>query len=342
MRKKRGRKMRLENKFGTICQLSGNRRKPFMARSGPTGETDTGIPTRKIIGYYETWEDAYRALLEYNHNPYEMDAAKLTYADVYKLLTEKEDKAPGGRSKATINVETSAYKATKCLENHLITQIKTSQLQRVMDDLTEKYSLSSLRLVKSLWSKMWKYCEQNDIVDKNYASYVEFNTEDDREHCQALTEEELDFLWSHSDELYVQLCIVMCYAGFRASAYKTLKVDLDKKVFIGGVKTKASKERTVPIHSRIIPLVENLLNKETLFGDQYYTIMRRVDSVKTKYNFPHTAHDFRATLATRLDAAGVDPYMIKRIMGHVITDITQGVYVQKTVEELRAELEKIK
>lgn len=39
--------------------------------------------------------------------------------------------------------------------------------------------------------------------------------------------------------------------------------------------------------------------------------------------------------------AGVDEYVIKRLIGHKITDITEGIYTERDMEWLRKELEKI-
>lgn len=49
----------------------------------------------------------------------------------------------------------------------------------------------------------------------------------------------------------------MCFSGFRISAYKTMKVDLENRTFFGGIKTKNGIDRIVPIHSAIFDMVEN-------------------------------------------------------------------------------------
>jgi integrase len=56
----------------------------------------------------------------------------------------------------------------------------------------------------------------------------------------------------------------------------------------------------------------------------------------------HTPHDTRHTFATIAARSGMDSNAVKRIMGHVIADITQGVYTHMTVEDLARELSKFR
>ena len=52
-------------------------------------------------------------------------------------------------------------------------------------------------------------------------------------------------------------------------------------------------------------------------------------------------HDPRKTFITMAKKAGVDEYVIKRLIGHRITDITEGTYTERDLEWLRDELEKM-
>lgn len=61
-------------------------------------------------------------------------------------------------------------------------------------------------------------------------------------------------------------------------------------------------------------------------------------------NLPrHTPHDCRHTFAWLCEKYGVSENDRKRMLGHSFkNDITNAVYGHRTVEELRAEIEKIK
>lgn len=55
----------------------------------------------------------------------------------------------------------------------------------------------------------------------------------------------------------------------------------------------------------------------------------------------HRPHDGRIQFVTMAKRAGVDEYVIKRIVGHYIDDVTKKSYTKRDVEWLRTELEKI-
>ena len=61
----------------------------------------------------------------------------------------------------------------------------------------------------------------------------------------------------------------------------------------------------------------------------------------------HLGHDPRHTFATLMDKANVPDNILKSIMGHAQTDekgrldVTNAVYIHKTIEDLREAVEKI-
>ena len=66
---------RLPNGFGQITKISTkNLRKPYRAMV-TVGKTEFGKPICKLLkpeSYFETYNDAYKALIEYNKNPYDL------------------------------------------------------------------------------------------------------------------------------------------------------------------------------------------------------------------------------------------------------------------------------
>ena len=86
--------MRLPNGFGNVSKLSGKRRNPWRARKTVGWVMDEA--TQKVkqtyvtIGYYPTRQLALQALSEYNANPYDLDANKITFAEVYAKWSEKK------------------------------------------------------------------------------------------------------------------------------------------------------------------------------------------------------------------------------------------------------------
>lgn len=55
----------------------------------------------------------------------------------------------------------------------------------------------------------------------------------------------------------------------------------------------------------------------------------------------HRPHDPRTTFITMAKKAGVDEYVVKRLAGHKITDVTEAVYTIRDIEWIRDEIEKM-
>ena len=73
-RPRQNRRKRLPNGFGQITEIKGKGlRKPFRAMV-TVRKTKEGKPIAKLLkpeSYFETYNDAYAALVEYNRNPYD-------------------------------------------------------------------------------------------------------------------------------------------------------------------------------------------------------------------------------------------------------------------------------
>ena len=144
----------------------------------------------------------------------------------------------------------------------------------------------------------------------------------------------------------------MIYSGYRIGAWKGMTVDLEKGIFIGGVKTDAGKNRVVPIHSCLQPLVEGMREMTTVDGvekviflngkseSQFRRDMKRtLEKIGVRTLTPHSC---RHTFHRLLERAGVSEADRKRMLGHSLNgDITNGVYGHRSVEELKREIEKI-
>ena len=61
-----------------------------------------------------------------------------------------------------------------------------------------------------------------------------------------------------------------------------------------------------------------------------------------KLNPLHRPHDGRVQFVTMAKKADVDEYVIKKIVGHYIDDVTEKSYTKRDIEWIRTEMEKIK
>ena len=136
----------------------------------------------------------------------------------------------------------------------------------------------------------------------------------------------------------------MCYSGFRISAYLDMKTDCEEEYFQGGIKTAAGKDRIVPIHSAILPLVQKRLdrlgaylpNGANNFRNDMYAVLRSLGIEK------HTPHDCRHTFSMLCDKYGISENDKKTMLGHSFSDVTNKVYRHREIDALREQIERIK
>ena len=137
--------------------------------------------------------------------------------------------------------------------------------------------------IKSLFNMMYKYAVAHDIVDKDYASVMFANGNPiKRERTKEpipFTDEEAQQLWDNKDLIpFADMVLIGIYSGWRPQELSILQIadiDLEAETMKGGLKTDAGKNRIIPIHSIIKPLIENrmkeadTLQSEYLFNDVY-------------------------------------------------------------------------
>ena len=81
-KQKKRKKRRNPNGFGSVYeQKDGRRRKPWVARI-TTGWTEDGKQIRQVVGYFETSEEALKALVLYRENPTQLKPS-ITLGELY-------------------------------------------------------------------------------------------------------------------------------------------------------------------------------------------------------------------------------------------------------------------
>lgn len=317
-----------------------------------TRRDEKGYPQFDILGYFEDRPAALQALAEYNRNPYDINASKATFKDIYDLWFNAKYKAGKKKfSKSSIYCTQGAFKKCAALHNIVFSDMRTIHMQAILDDFSLSHAY--MEHIKNLFNQMYKYALEYDIVQKDYSQFIKINKEDDDEHGVPFSKEDIEKLWKHKDKPFVDTVLIYIYSGWRISELLNMPledIDLENRTFKGGVKTRASKNRIVPIHSKIFDMVVNrrVEGQETLFYDNgkkittaaYYDLFR---SALLSAGVPetHTPHDCRHTFATLLNNADANPVAVKRMLGHSTSDITEKIYTHKDIEDLRKEIEKI-
>lgn len=332
---------RLPNHSGSITKLSGERTKPFLAREGKTGK-------QRCIGTFKTYEKALEALVAYNREPWDLDNNHVTLQRLWEAFLETKSPQLG---QSSLNQLKTAYKRCEDLYNREYASIKAYEMQAVVDAYDK--SKSSKAMVKNLFRHLDLFARELDVSTKMYSDLVKVNGGTPRKIKQIFTQEEVDKLWEGADKPFYDTVLFMLYTGFRVSEMFDLKVDnidMCEMYMRGGCKTDAGRNRIVPIHSKILPIVEENMAKSEdgyLFernGRQIYYKTYRTRMwmpVMEDLGCQHTPHECRHTFRSWLDSAGAQKTCIDKIMGHSSGHVGEDVYTHKTIYELKKAIEMV-
>lgn len=339
--------MRNPNGYGSITKLGGNRRKPYWIRK-TVGFDDIGNPISKTIGFAETKEEANIILAEYNKNPFDVDATKMTLSNLFDLLIEKKQNR---LSEATLNSIKAAFKYAKKYQSWKYVDIKAIHMQDVIDSCNKNYATQGR--IKNMFYHLDRFALEIDLPIKNYSTLIEVDSSPETSR-KPFTKEEIQTVWeayqqalkdNDLDRIYTfELVLMYLYTGFRFNELKKLKmadIDLENKTLIGGLKTKSGKNRLIPIHSRIYSIFEKWYDpsREEFISDTNYEVRKRWEKYLKELGIDKTPHECRHTFETLLDAKNANRRCIDLLMGHTSKDIGNRVYNHKTIEELRETIE---
>ncbi len=370
---------KLPNGFGSIKYLGKGRRNPYAVHP-PTKEfNENGIPqTPKALCYVDTWMKGFMVLTAYkagNYHPgYEKtlpskdtddlnDLAQVlladysrikgaeayekahnkTFAQVYEEFYAYKFETDRSRSysAATQKAMRTAYGRCKPLHDRIFRTLRYDDLQGLINGSSLGHA--SLEQTINLLHQMFVYGELYEYTDKDHSRHLKINIPDADEHGFPFSDEELDILWANHRDADVGFILIMCYSGFRISAYKDICIDMEAGYFKGGIKTRSSKERIVPIHHAILPLVQERLERDGCLLTSDQTFRKHMRKTMARLKLPdHTPHDARHTFSKLCEKYRVNENDRRRLLGHSFgKDITNGVYGHRDLEDLRAEIEKI-
>lgn len=373
--------MRRANGTGNIYKMKGGkRRKPWRVRvtvgwelNPKTGRCKQNL---KTLGYYASRADAEAALVAYQECPYDLNTKDITFKELYEQWTEDYfKKLTSISSERTI---TSAYRYCSGLYNMKMRDIRIYHLQECMDKGyiipdrgkekgQKRYASACTKgRIKSMFNLMFDWAYAREIVDRNYARAFELDKETkikqvrEKRKNTIFSNEEIDLLWKNVDKIaFVDMVLCGIYSGWRPQELAILKIkdiDLELQVMYGGMKTDAGKDRCVPIHPLIQPLIEKRyaeakeLGSNYLFNDingqqgiymTYDKYRGRFNKVVERLQMDHHPHETRHTFITKAKRVRMEEYILKRIVGHAINDNTEKTYTHREIEELKAEMRKI-
>jgi len=335
---------RLPNGFGQIQKKSGNRRNPYAAYPPVTEYYENGTAKpRKAIGYYPTYNKAYTALMEYMQSPRLYDRSATTFGECYELMMKW--KFRGGKfSPNTKKTYVGTYNNYLIsIRNVKIRDLTTDDMQKMVDECEKGGNVQGNMI--NVFRAIFQYAMQNDFVTKDYAQYLVRTKDVSIENGVPFFEDELKILWDNSCDETIQVILIMIYSGFRVGELEAdLEINLEENYFRGGIKTKAGKNRIVPIHSLIRPFVApDMFNgfKAENFRYKMTKALEPLGILNATTGAKHTPHDCRHTFSWLCDKFNVDNLTKHILMGHKTRDVEDDVYGHRKIEDIRKEIEKI-
>ncbi len=327
--------MRLPNNYGGILYLGKKRRRPYAVRI-TTGWDEKKRQKFKYLGYFETRVEALNCLADFNRNPYDVNARKMTLEEVWNEWSKGHEKKV---SRSSMNIYRSAYNRMERLHRSQFSELRASHFQSVVDNCN---SYSSARMVAIVAGLLYGHAMKNEVVDKDYSEFIDLPKKEKNKKKEPFSLEEIEKVWNNQGEKYADMLLILLYSGMRISELlemKTENIDLERRIMVGGLKTEAGRDRSIPIHKKIIPIIERNIGENFLFQSprgkalHYSNEGIKVNRYIKELGLSHTVHETRHTFISQCDRIGIDKVLIKRIVGHSTKDITEH-YTHKNDDDI--------
>lgn len=375
---KRKKHPRLPNGLGSIKYLGTGRSNPYAVYVPDYYITPAGsMVYKRALCYVPDWYTGFAVLISYKAGTYKPgdeimiakkaqtsdpgrlddlsrqiladyryiqngDIAAPTLQDAWDEYTEHRFGVHAAKkyAEATFNQYDNARKFFDGLMSRRLPDISLSELQAVVDSMSEKYSAAYVRVVIAAVSNVYSYAMDHDYIKTDYSKRLAVPMiAKQTTPREPFSRRDLRTLWRQASDgdRMAQALIVHCYSGFRLSAfYDDFIVDRKNLIFEGGVKTY---RRPVPILPEILPFV-----RDPVYPVRKGIVNKEIHAFCDAHGLAqHSSHDCRHTFKTLLDRYGVAPVAQRVLMGHSTgRDVHDAIYTHFDVDDLRREMSKIK
>ena len=365
--------MKLPNGYGSVMKLPGNRRRPYAVVTSYMQELPDGTAKRKrkYLGFFENRTLALTFLAEHNqgavvkeHQSYSQSP---TFAEMFDKWVVYRRSLKSNPSESTWKNYNIAFNILSPIHHKKMINIRANELQEIITSKSSK-SAATIGSIRVVLKGVYGYALNNGYIDRDVTEHLVYEwTDPDAPIHTSFSEAEVKLLW---ESLYivnnVDIVLIYIYTGLRPVELLEIRsedVHLDEKYMMGGVKTEAGKNRIIPLHDCIIPLIERRLSlhNEYLICNKFNRHYTRAVYTESNWNtlmlklkLNHAPHDCRYTFGYLADKAGMNEICKKIIMGHSVQnkkgtmfkiggkgDVTSNVYTEKTLQDLIVEVNKL-
>lgn len=365
--------MKLPNGYGSVVKLPGNRRKPYAVKVSFMEELPDGTAKRKrkYLEYFSTRALALNYLAEYNQGQVVKEHLSYvdspTFAEMYDKWVVYRKSLKSNPTENTWKNYNIAFRILSPIHHKKMINIRANELQEIITSKSSK-SAATIGSIRVVLKGVYGYAINNGYLDKDVTEHLVYEwTDPDAPIHTSFSESEIKLLWESLGIVNnVDIVLIYIYTGLRPGELLEIRsedVHVKEKYMVGGIKTEAGRDRIIPLHDAIIPLVEERLKKNyeylicNKFGGHYTRAVYTESNWKTLVNtlgLNHAPHDCRYTFAYLADKVNMNEICKKIIMGHSVKnktgskfkiggkgDVTSEVYTEKTLEDLITEVNKL-
>lgn len=297
------------------------------------------------------------------------DKPALTFKEIFDILYQEKYIYQGNHKSIK-----SWFKKFQKLDNKKIDSITLYDLQEIFDDVKQTgLGAGTLSHMKCVVIDIFKYAvkhqyikrddDYTEFIDISLNSYKDDKKENDNERRRkSFTIDQVRRIKEHNtlESKYALLYILTGCRPNELLEIDTNKIYLDvdceddgtnRKVsyMITGSKTEAGRNRIIPIHDTIKPIIEELLSSHPnyLIIEPCRRIVNTYQSkifepLMKELGYNKVPYACRHTFVTLAKLYGMDPFSRKRIVGHKANDLTDDVYTDIFINKLYTEINKIK
>lgn len=269
-----------------------------------------------------------------------------------KIADETGEKIKGKISGGLMHSLKSAYNYLETLYDVAYKNITTDDYQDILDNCDKSNGVISS--IKNLMQKLDKHASKLNIIEKKVSGdlEVEYNKQL-RKPKIPFTNKEIQKFWEQDGILWADMVLFLLYTALRITEMfkiETVNVHLDENYMVGGIKTSAGKNRTIPIHPAIKHIVERYYNPNNKYlfmyngkritkGTFYMFYQQLINDIGIEYKVPHTT---RLTARTEMSRQGGSKIFIDTILGHVTRDVGEQIYTYEWFNDLMETIKLIK
>lgn len=255
----------------------------------------------------------------------------------------------------------------------IISDIKPLNIEEWQVNLTNKYSVYTVKRIRSIFNMILDSAYKNDLISFNPFTKVSQPINKQFKKLESLEDEidpfnttEIKTILENSTPKYFYFFYIMLLTGMRPGEIVSLTwkdIDFEKRRIavdkttvlgnVGNVKTSSSVryvDIVKPLYDMLKKFYNNSLHEQYLFttkyGKPYYnhTIFARTfKTLLENNNIRHrNLYNLRHTFATNMILDGIDLLWISNMLGHKDISVTQEVYIRFIKEDDDKRLEKLK